>query len=180
VTAPTLWEEGRWSGGRVTRLAVLCCLALVALDAGVTGRVGILFDLGFALVCVGAALAVHPRDFFRVGVLPPALLVGCTVALSIVARSTIANPGDGFVQGVVLGLTEHAGGLVAGYALALAVLGIRHRVLTRATRRPPVGYSNRDGSPAPYRAISGRPAEKSTTVVGEEPASPESTTASTR
>jgi hypothetical protein len=178
VTAATLWEEGRWSGTRVTRLAVLCCLALVVLDATTSGRVGIVFDVGFGLVCLGAALAVHPRDFFRVGVLPPLLLLGCTVALSLAARTTIARPGDGFVQGVVSGLTDHAGALVSGYGLALAVLAVRQRVVARAARRRPA-YSNRVGSPAPYLATSGTPEEKSTTVVGDEPASPESTTAST-
>ena len=40
-------------------------------------------------------------------------------------------------------------------------------------------YSNRDGSPAPYRMISGSSPDRSTTVVGSVPHSPESTTAST-
>ena len=38
------------------------------------------------LVCLGAALAVHPRDFFRVGVLPPLLLLGLIALLAIVHR----------------------------------------------------------------------------------------------
>jgi hypothetical protein len=180
VSAPTLWEEGRWSGERVTRLAAVCCLALVVVDTSLTGRLGLVFDVGFGLVCVAAGLAVHPRDFYRVGVLPPLLLLGCTVVLSVVARSTVADPGDGFVQGVVSGLTDHAGGLVCGYALALVVLAIRHRVLARAPRRGPRDHSNRLASPAPYRTTSGVPEERSTTVVGDDPTSPASTTTSTR
>jgi hypothetical protein len=176
VSAPTLWEEGRWSGDRVTRLAVVCCLTLVMLDLVVTGGLGPLFGTGFVLVCVGAALAVRPADFFRVGVLPPLLLLGCAVLVSVVDRAAVARADDGFAQGVVSGLTDNAGALLAGYALALAVLGIRHRVLGRA--RPARAHSNRPGSPAPYLTTSGAPEEKSTTVVGDEPASPASITAS--
>jgi hypothetical protein len=173
VSAPTLWEEGRWSGTRVTRLAALCCLVLVVADVALTGGLGPVFAIGFGVVCAGAALAVRPADFFRVGVLPPLLLVGCAVLVSMVARSAVARADDGFVQGVVSALTDNAGALLAGYALALAVLAIRHRVLGRA-------HSNRVGSPAPYRATSATPEEKSTTVVGDDPASPASITASSR
>lgn len=180
MRGPTLWEEGRWSGERVTRLSVLACVLLLAVDLTLSGHPGVVFDIGFGLICVGAALAVHPRDFFRVGVLPPLLLLGCTIVLSLVARSTIAHRGDGFVQGVVSGLADRAGALVAGYALALAVLAIRHHVMQRAAARVPRRpvYSNRLGSPAPYLSTSGPPEEKSTTVVGDDPASPESITAS--
>jgi hypothetical protein len=166
-------------GSRVTRLSVLAGLVVLALDLAVFGRLTVVFDIGFVLVCVAAALAVHPRDFFRVGVLPPLLLLGCTVAVSLVARPAIAGRGDGFVQGIVSGLTDHAGALVSGYGLALAVLAVRHRVLTRADRHQGSPHSKRVASPAPYLTTSGSPPEKSTTVVGDEPASPESTTAST-
>jgi hypothetical protein len=172
VSAPTLWEEGRWSGTRVTRLAALCCLVLVVADVALTGGLGPVFAIGFGVVCAGAALAVRPADFFRVGVLPPLVVGGCAVLVSMVARSAVARPDDGFVQGVVSALTDNAGALLAGYALALAVLAIRHRVLGRS-------HSNRVGSPAPYLLISGNPEVKSTTVVGSEPASPSMTASST-
>jgi hypothetical protein len=186
VSAPTLWEEGRMSGSRTTRLAVLASVLVIGLDVAATGRVGVLFDLAFVLVCVAAALAVRPADFFTVGVLPPILLLCLCTALSVLDRSALAARGDGFVQGLVSGLAHHAGALAAGYALALGVLAMRHRVMQRRSGRQAVnsaaaeetGYSNRPASPAPYLTTSGTPDDRSTTVVGSEPHSPESTTAS--
>jgi hypothetical protein len=162
------------AGSRVTRLAVLGGLLVLALDLAVFGRLNLLFDLGFVLVCVGAALGVHPRDFFRVGVLPPLLLLGFIALTAIVHRAWIAEPGDGLVQAVVSGLAHRASGLLAAYLLVLAVLAMRQRVRMLRQRR----YTNRPGSPAPTRATSGAPSEKSTTVVGSDPHSPESITAS--
>ncbi len=170
MSAPTLWEEGRWSGTRVTRLSAVLCALLAAASILVHGRLGLVFDAGFVLVCVGAALAVRPDDFFRVGILPPLLLLGVSVVLSLVDRGAVAAAGDSYLQAVISGLAHHAGALATGYALALAVLAIRQRVLSH--------HSNREGSPAPYRVISGAPEEKSTTVVGSEPQTPQSMTAS--
>lgn len=183
VSAPTLWEEGRWSGRRVTRFSVLVCTLLVLADTLLTGSLGRVFDSGFIVLCVGIALAVRPQDFFRVGVLPPMLLLGLCVVLGLGHRTAIAAPGDGFVQSVISGLAHHSGPLTAGYALALVVLGIRARVARRHRgRRVPVDpdrlHSNRDGSPAPYLLISATPEVKSTTVVGSEGASPSITASS--
>lgn len=187
VSAPTLWEEGRWSGRRVTRFSTLVSALLVAADLVATGRLERIFDSGFIVLCVGMALAVHPRDFFRVGVLPPMLLLGICVLLGLGHRAAIAASGDGFVQSVISGLARHSGPLLAGYALALVVLAIRSRVLRRHGSGASLGddvltdpspgraHSNRDGSPAPYLAISATPEVKSTTVVGSEPASPSMT-----
>jgi hypothetical protein len=171
VSAPTVWEEGRWSGRRVTRFSVVVCALLVGIDLAATGRLERIFDSGFIVLCVGMALAVRPQDFFRVGVLPPMLLLGIAVALGLGHRAAIAAADDGFIQSVISGLAHHSGPLLVGYALALAVLGIRSRVARR--------HSNRAGSPAPYLVTSGAPEEMSTTVVGSEPASP-SMTASNR
>ena len=162
------------AGSRVTRLAVLGGLLVIALDLAIFGRLNLVFDIGFVLVCVGAALAVHPRDFFQVGVLPPLLLLGLITLLALVHRAWIAESGDGLVQAVVSGLAHRASGLLAAYLLVLAVLAMRQRVRMVRRRR----YSNREGSPAPTRATTGAPSEKSTTVVGSEPHSPESITAS--
>jgi hypothetical protein len=170
------------SGSRTTRLAALACVVLVAADLAATGRIDLVFDLGFDAVCIGAALAVRPRDFFSIGVLPPILLLVVCAVLSLARRSAIAGPGDGFVQALVTGLAQHAGALAAGYALTLGVLAVRHRVLGRRTRvrrqHADRGYSNRDASPAPDRSTSGTPEDRSTTVVGSDPHSPESITAS--
>jgi hypothetical protein len=160
------------AGSRVMRLAVLAGVLVLALDLGIFDRPTLVFDIGFVLVCVGAALAVHPRDFFLVGVLPPLLLLGLVTLVALVHREWIADPGDGLVQAVVSGLAHRASALLTGYLLALAVLGMRQRV--RMRRR----QANRAGSPAPTRATTGGPSEKSTTVVGSDPHSPESITAS--
>jgi hypothetical protein len=161
------------AGSRVMRLAVLVGLLVLALDLAIFGRLNLVFDIGFVLVCVGAALAVHPRDFFSVGVLPPLLLLGLITLVALVHREWIADAGDGLVQAVVSGLAHRASALLTGYLLALGVLAMRQRV--RMRRR----YAKRVGSPAPTRATTGGPSEeKSTTVVGSDPHSPESITAS--
>jgi hypothetical protein len=160
------------AGSRVTRLAVLLGLLVLALDLAIFRHLNVVFDIGFVLICLAAALAVHPRDFFGVGVLPPLLLLGLVTLVALVHRDWVADPGDGLVQAVVSGLAHRASALLTGYLLVLAVLGMRQRVRTK--RR----YSNRAGSPAPTRATTGAPSEKSTTVVGSDPVSPESITAS--
>lgn len=160
------------SGSRVTRLSVLLGLLLVALDLTVTRRLDLLFESGFVLLCVFAALAVRPRDFFRVGVLPPLLLLGLVTLVALVHRGWVAAADDSLAQAVVSGLTQQAGSLLVGYLLALTVLAIRGHV------RRQLPHSKRVVSPAPTLTISGPPSEKSTTVVGSEPHSPESMTAS--
>jgi hypothetical protein len=165
------------SGSRVTRLAVAAGLLVLVLDLAISRRLTFVFDIGFVLVCVGAALAVHPRDFFHVGVLPPLLLLSLISLVAIVHSGWVAEAGDGFVQAVVSGLAHRATGLLAAYLLALGVLAIRQRIRARR-RRAAASYSKREVSPAPTRATTGSPSEKSTTVVGSEPHSPESITAS--
>jgi hypothetical protein len=160
------------AGSRVMRLAVLTGLLVLALDLAIFGRPTLVFDIGFVLVCVGAALAVHPRDFFSIGVLPPLLLLGLVTLVGLVHREWIADAGDGLVQAVVSGLAHRASALLTGYLLALGILAVRQRV--RMRRR----QAKRAGSPAPTRSTTGAPSEKSTTVVGSDPHSPESITAS--
>ena len=160
------------SGSRVTRLSVLLGLLLVAFDLTIARRLDLVFEIGFVLLCVGAALAVRPRDFFRVGVLPPLLLLGLVTLVALVHRSWVAVADDSLVQAIVSGLTQQAGALLTGYLLALAVLAVRGRV------RRQRAHSKRSVSPAPTLTTSGAPSEKSTTVVGSEPHSPESMTAS--
>jgi hypothetical protein len=171
------------SGGRVTRLAVTTCVLLVAADLLVTGHLGWIFDLGFVAMCIGAALAVHPRGFFRVGVMPPFLLLGISLFLAVADRRAVALANDTFVQAVVSGLAHHSGALFAGVVNTLVVLAIRHRVThlrrDRAARQgSPYAYPNLETSPPPTRVTSGAPEEKSTTVVGSDEASPPSRTAS--
>lgn len=153
----TLWEQGREPGRQVVALAVALALTATVLDQLVFDDVGLLFDVCFVLACIAAALAVRPRDFFTVGVLPPLLMVGVFVLVGLARPELIADPGDGVVQAVVSGLSHHAGALVTGYLLALAVLAVRHRVIEAAGQARAAGQaaSKRSGSPAPTRTTSG-------------------------
>ena len=79
MSAPTLWEEGHLTGSRVIRLSVLAGLLVLAVDLLLGPELSLLFDLGFVVLCVTAALAVRPADFFVVAVLPPLLLLGLVI-----------------------------------------------------------------------------------------------------
>ena len=166
------------AGSRVTRLAILACVLVVALDLAINGQLTLIFDLGFVLLCVGAALAVRPRDFFHVGVLPPLLLLGLISLVAMVhtplgrrARRRV-HPGRGLGAGAPG--DRAAGGVPAGPG------GPGH---------PPTGAPQAEaagGCLLEARRVPGadpcharaRPSERSTTVVGSEPHSPASITAS--
>ena len=163
------------SGSRVTRLAVLAGVLVLAVDLAINGHPTIVFDIGFVLICVGAALAVRPRDFFAIGVLPPLLLLSLMTLVALVHRAWVGSPGDGLLQAVVSGLAHRASALLTAYLLTLAVLAIRHQVIARRAAQ-----ANREASPAPTLSTTGAPSERSTTVVGSEPHSPASTTASSQ
>jgi hypothetical protein len=156
----------------VTRFSVLLVMGIVALDLTLHGDLGLIFDLGFVAVCAFTAMAVRPQDFFRVGVLPPFVVFAVCSVLALHWPDTVAEPGDSIVQAIVSGLAHRSAGLAAGYGLVLALLAVRQRVISNRS------YANLAGSPAPRRTTSGTPSEKSTTVVGSDPHSPESSTAS--
>lgn len=124
----TIWEEGHESGREMVALGVALALTMAAFDLVLTDHVGLLFDLGFVVVCLALALAVHPRDFFTVGVLPPLLMLATFVLLGITRADAIARAGDGLAQAVISGLSHHSLGLVVAYLLCLAVLVVRVRV----------------------------------------------------
>ena len=154
----TLWEEGTEPGRQVVLLGLALVLTAAALDIVVLDHVGWLFDLGFVAACVAVALAVRQRDFFTVGVLPPLLMMAVFLLLGATRPAVIADRSDGVVQAVVSGLAHHATALVIGYALCLAALAVRHHVLGSDQGTTPTqgqAASNRLGSPAPTRTISG-------------------------
>lgn len=109
----------------VRTLTAMVLLALALVDTMVFGRLTLLFDVAFVVTCVVAALAVRPRDFFIVGVLPPLSMLVIVAVLAALDRVTVAEPGDGLVQATVSGLAHHAGALVVGYSLTLAILALR-------------------------------------------------------
>lgn len=136
--ARTVWEEGREPGRQVVALGAAVSLTTVLVDLAITDEVSVLFDLAFVLLCLYLALDVHPADFFTAGVLPPLLMVGVFVVLGLARPTTLGEEGDGAVQAVISGLSHHSEALVAGYGVCLAVLLIRHQVLSqRVTRNDP-------------------------------------------
>jgi hypothetical protein len=150
VSQRKIWEEGHETGRRVAVLGVALALTIAAVDLILFDRLTALFDVGFVLLCVVLALLVRPADFFTVGVLPPLLMVGVLALIGGTRPQLVADPGDGLVQAMVTGLSQHAGALITGYLLSLAVLAIRHRVIGRAQ-----AATKRAGSPAPTRTTSG-------------------------
>lgn len=131
--ARTLWEEGREPGRQVVALGAALALTIVAVDVALGGRITLFFDLGFVALCLALALAVHPTDFFVVGVLPPLIMLGVFILLGATHPEVLAHPDDGVVQAVVSGLAHHSGALVVGYVLCLTVLLVRQRVSTVTT-----------------------------------------------
>jgi spore maturation protein SpmB len=125
----TLWEEGRKPGRLVANAAGLLVLLVVLVDLALHRELTLLFDVCFVLICLSAALAVRPRDFFLIGVFPPLLMAGTFGVLAVVVRGYVADPRDGFLQAVVSGLAHHSGYLVVGYALTLGVLAVRQVAL---------------------------------------------------
>lgn len=129
--APTIWEEGHSPGHRVVTLSVALVLTFAAID--LIGSVDLrwLFDIGFVLVCVAAALLVQPRDFFSIGVLPPLMMLGLFILLALTRPDSIARADDSAIQAVISGLGHHSIALGIGYALCLGVLAMRGRVLAQ-------------------------------------------------
>ncbi|MDQ3307461.1 MAG: hypothetical protein M3393_05050 [Actinomycetota bacterium] len=100
-------------------------IAAVLVTLLLSPKLNLVFDVAFVAICVAAAFGVRPRDFFVVGVLPPLLMFGTALMLALLARGVIAEPDDGLIQASVSGLAHHAGALVVGYGLTLAVLALR-------------------------------------------------------
>ena len=135
-------------------VAGLAVLAALLLDLQISTDLGLLFDVAFVLVCIGAALAVRPRDFFMVGVFPP-LLMGATVALlAVLDRGSVADPTDGLLQALVSGLAHHARALVTGYGLTLGVLAMRQVAIRNAGT---IRAHSASGSAEPNRSAAHSP-----------------------
>lgn len=147
--ARTLWESGEEPGYEVAALAIALLLTAATIDLALSDRLGLLFDLAFVTVCARAALMVRPADFFTVGVLPPLAMLATVALLAVAEPAAVAHRQDGVVQATVSGLSGHAIALVAGYLLCLGVLALRNQIGGKRVQ------SNRSGSPAPRRTISG-------------------------
>ncbi|TNM46029.1 hypothetical protein FHP29_03555 [Nocardioides albidus] len=130
----TLWEEGHRPGREVVALVVALLLTATVLDLVLSEGLGLFFDLAFVTVCVGAALAVRPSDFFPIGVLPPLAMALVVVLLGFSDRASIARNDDGIVQAVVAGLSRHGIALALGYAACLGLLALRRSFVERHPR----------------------------------------------
>jgi hypothetical protein len=134
---------------------VLVAVVLVSL---IIGRLGLFFDLAFVVVCIAAALAVRPQDFFTVGVLPPLLLAATVTAVAVVDPAAVARADDAVAQAVVSGLAHHAIALVIGYALTLGVIALRQVALRHEGRIRLTEPSGSPGSEQPHLPHQRRPA----------------------
>jgi hypothetical protein len=128
----TLWEEGRKPGPLVAVAGGVVVLLVAAVDLLLFHDVTLLTDIAFVGVCAAAVLTVHPRDFFFVGVCPPLLMAAVFSVLAVLAPGALADPSDGFLQAIISGLAHHAGALVVGYGLTLALLALRQMALRNA------------------------------------------------
>lgn len=155
MSAPTLWEEGHSSGRRVVRLAITSGVLLAAFDLLISPSLGLVFDIGFVMICIAAALGVRKSDFFVIGVLPPLLMAGILLIISVFARDMLTSLTDSRAQAFVSGLTHRSAALVIGYGLCLLILAIRHQVLTKRARADRASHSKREGSPAPTLTTAG-------------------------
>jgi hypothetical protein len=127
----TLWEEGRQPGREVATLLVAVLLTVTVVDLLLSERLGLFFDLCFVTLCVLAALAVRPEDFFTVGVLPPLAMLLVVLLLAVAERGSVAHPQDGLVQAAVSGLSTHALALMFGYGACLGLLALRREIVAR-------------------------------------------------
>ncbi|SFB78642.1 hypothetical protein SAMN04487968_101508 [Nocardioides terrae] len=140
------WHPGHEPGRQVVALGVALVLSGALLDLAITGRITWLFDVVFVLTCAALAVLVAPRDLFTVGVLPPLLMLAVFVLVALAHTAALGHRDDSVAQAVVSGLAHHSLALCLGYALCLALLAQRRRLL-QPTKRVQ--------SPAPSRSTSG-------------------------
>ncbi|MDT0202165.1 DUF6542 domain-containing protein [Nocardioides sp. AE5] len=134
--ARTIWEEGTEPGRLVIALGIATALTAIVAELLVRGQLGWFFDIVFVVGCGIVALLVRRRDFFSIGLFPPLLMLGVFWLLAVTAPASIGNEDDSTLQALIAGLTQHAGALISGYALCLAILAIRRRVLAKRRRGP--------------------------------------------
>jgi uncharacterized protein DUF6542 len=114
----------------VSLLATALCAAA---DCGLTGTLTMFFDLTFITVCLVGAMAIRRDDLFTAGVLAP--LVFAVVVFAVAVGVGGAFVADGSTSTAFFtGLAAHAGALVVGYGVALAVVG--GRVAARRSAHP--------------------------------------------
>jgi hypothetical protein len=114
-------------------LSLLASMLCAAADCGLTGSLTMFFDLCFVTVCLVGAMAVRPQDLFTAGVLAP-LVFAVVVFLVAVGVAGAFVDGGSTSRAFFTGLAAHAGALVSGYGVALAVVGGRVAARRSASR----------------------------------------------
>ncbi|MFI9270573.1 DUF6542 domain-containing protein [Kitasatospora sp. NPDC052896] len=111
-------------------LAVSGTIAAALLDRLLFGGLGLLFGLGYLLVCFQTAIRVRPAD------LPAAAVSGpIAFALALLLVGPVSSPGLlGQVIALATGLALRAGWLFAGTGLAAMITLARYVALRRARR----------------------------------------------
>ncbi|MGH3471687.1 MAG: DUF6542 domain-containing protein [Nocardioidaceae bacterium] len=99
-------------------------VVVTGLDFALTGGLTYFFDLCFVVICLLAAMGVRRIDIFTAGVLPPLVFGVLIAAVTLLAPSTFVHAA-GLGQTFLTGLAQHAGALVAGYAVALSTVALR-------------------------------------------------------
>ena len=108
--------------------ACVAMAVVIGLDL-MDGRLGPLFSVGFILIAVTVPLAVDVRSLFPAGVLPPALLIGSLLLVSMVASSAIqvdglAKDAGTFVR-LIAAVIDRGLTLVIGHGVALGIIALR-------------------------------------------------------
>jgi hypothetical protein len=105
-------------------LSLLVCAVCAAADCALTGTLTMFFDLCFITICLMGAMAVRREDLFTAGVLAP-LVFAAIVFVVAVGVADAFGAGGSISSAFFTGLAAHAGALVCGYGVALAVVGGR-------------------------------------------------------
>lgn len=125
-------------GGGVVTVA-----AVVAFDLTLTERLSMFFDLCFILVGLCAAVLVHRRSLFAVGVLPPLLMGGVIAVVAATMPSAVTASHLAFVSTWLTGLAHHGAALVITHALVLAIVAARASARDKRGPRPAAPPPNR-------------------------------------
>lgn len=111
--------------------------ATIGLDL-MDGHLGVLFSISFVLIAVTVPLAVDIRALLPAGVMPPALLIGSLLLVSMLVPSAIRVDGlatdAGTIARLIAAVIDHGMTLVVGHGLALGVIALR--VLSDPDRQP--------------------------------------------
>jgi Domain of unknown function (DUF6542) len=111
-------------GRGVILLSIVACAVCALADCALTGTLTMFFDLCFVTICLVGAMAIQRTDLFTAGVLAP-LVFGAVVFVVAVGVGGAFVDGGSLSKAFFTGLAAHAGALVAGYGVALGVVGGR-------------------------------------------------------